>query len=254
MENLTQNKRKWYELDSAILHVLAMLFMLCDHTWSTLLPNQQWLTCIGRLAFPIFAFMLVEGYFHTHDLKKYMCRMLISALISEIPFNLMYNGTIIYPFHQNVMWTFLIALSGMWLLDKVKQKKKLWIVIPLSALIVIAYVLLGFVTFVDYYGTGIMMVFTFYFFRNRKWWCYLGQFAVMYWLNVEILGGYYYPVKLFGHEFELIQQGIALLSLIPIWLYQGRQGHHSKAFKYFCYAFYPTHMLILYLIGFIMSR
>ncbi len=245
-------KRRWWETDSAILHILAMVLMLSDHTWSTLLPGQAWLTCIGRIAFPIFAFMTVEGYFHTHNFKKYMKRMLICALVSEIPFNLMYNGTIIYPYHQNVIWTFMIALLGMKLMDELKTKGKLWLTIIGDTFIVLICAVLGFATFVDYYGTGILMVFTFYFFHERKWWCYLGQFLAMYYLNVEVLGGFYYDITIAGIHFELVQQALALLSFIPIWLYQGKQGYHTKAFQYFCYAFYPAHMLVLYLLGHIL--
>ena len=97
-------------------------------------------------------------------------------------------------------------------------------------------------------GAGVLTVFAFYFFRERKWWCLLGQLAALYWLNVVVLGGQMYPVTLFGREIELCEQGLALLALVPIWLYRGRQGHHSKAFQYACYAFYPVHILILGLI------
>ena len=62
--------RKPITLSAASLRVLAMVLMLCDHTWALLLPEEQWLTCIGRLAFPIFAFLLAEGFFHTHSLKR----------------------------------------------------------------------------------------------------------------------------------------------------------------------------------------
>ena len=73
---------KNFEHTAAVLHIIAMTLMLMDHLWATLLPAQDWLTCIGRIAFPVFAFMTVEGYFHTHNLKKYMLRLLLFALIS----------------------------------------------------------------------------------------------------------------------------------------------------------------------------
>ncbi len=87
----------------------------------------------------------------------------------------------------------------------------------------------------------------FYIFRGRKWCCLLGQVLTLYWINVVLLGGLMYPIRLFGMEFELCQQGLALLALVPIWLYRGRQGCHSKPFQYACYAFYPVHMLLLVL-------
>ena len=101
-----------------------MLFMLMDHLWATLLPAQDWLTCVGRVAFPIFAFMAVEGYFHTHSFKKYAQRLLVFALLSEIPFDLMYGGTWFYPVHQNVIWTFILGLLGIHIMETVRKKKK----------------------------------------------------------------------------------------------------------------------------------
>lgn len=244
-------KKSFFNISSATLHIIAMLFMLLDHMWATITPGIDWMTCVGRMAFPIFAFMIVEGYFHTHSLKKYMIRMFAFAAISEVPFDYMYEGNPFYPYHQNVMWTFLIALAGIWAMEAIKKKGKLWLTILVSAIVILIGFLLGFLFMVDYYGTGILMVFTFYLFRGRKWWNYLGQFAVMYYLNVELLGGYYYPITLFGHEFELIQQGMALFAFVPIWLYQGRQGYHAKWFQYFCYGFYPLHITVLLLLSLI---
>ncbi len=236
---------KNFELTAAVLHIIAMTLMLMDHLWATLLPAREWLTCAGRVAFPIFAFMAVEGYFHTRSFKKYILRMLLFAVLSEIPFDLMYGGTWFYPVHQNVLWTFLLGLLGVWLMEQVRKKGKIWMYLLVCVLVVPAGLVLGTLCMVDYYGVGVLTVFVFYFLHGRKWWCFLGQLAALYWLNVELLGGLMYPVQLFGMEFELCQQGLALLALLPIWLYRGRQGYHSKPFQYLCYAFYPVHMLLL---------
>ncbi len=237
-----------FDISAAVLHILAMVLMLMDHLWATLLPAQDWLTCAGRVAFPIFAFMSVEGYFHTHNFKKYAQRMLLFAVLSEIPFDLMYGGTWFYPVHQNVIWTLLMGLLGIHLMETVRKKQKLWVYVLVSAGVVAAGGILGTLCMVDYYGVGVLTVFIFYFFRGRKWWCLLGQLLTLYWVNVQMLGGLMYPIQLFGMEFELCQQGLALLALLPIWLYRGRQGYHSKPFQYACYAFYPVHMLILVLV------
>ena len=235
MQNTNDTTPKHFDLSAAALHILAMLFMLMDHMWATVFPAQDWLTCVGRVAFPIFAFMAVEGYFHTHSFKKYALRMLLFAVLSEIPFDFMYGGTWFYPVHQNVIWTLLMGLLGIHFMETVRKKQKPWLFALVAMLTVLLGGVLGTLGMVDYYGVGVLTVFVFYFFRGRKWWCLLGQAAALYWLNVELL----------GLDFELCQQGLALLALIPIWLYRGRQGYHSKPFQYVCYAFYPVHMLLL---------
>ena len=88
----------------------------------------------------------------------------------------------------------------------------------------------------------------FLFFRKKTWISFAAQLVGLYSLNVVMLGNLYYPVTILGHHFEIAQQSFALLALIPIWLYHGEQGYHSKWFKYFCYAFYPVHLLILVVI------
>ena len=111
-----------FQISSAGLHILAMAFMLCDHMWAMLFPAQEWLTCAGRIAFPIFAFLLAEGCRRTSDRRRYFLRLLVWAVLSEIPFNLMYGGSIFYPFHQNVLWTFLISLALISLIDQCRAK------------------------------------------------------------------------------------------------------------------------------------
>ena len=240
--------KKQFDLSAAALHILAMAFMLLDHLWATLFLSQEWMTCVGRLAFPIFAFMAVEGYFHTHSFKKYAQRMLIFAVLSEIPFDLMYGGTWFYPVHQNVIWTLLIGLLGIRAMEAVREKGKTWLYLLTCVAVTVLGFALGTLGMVDYYGMGVLTVFVFYFLHGREWWKLLGQIAALYWINVSLIGGQIFPIELFGLEFEVCEQGLALLSLVPIWLYCGRQGHHSKVFQYACYAFYPVHMLILGLI------
>lgn len=176
-----------------------------------------------------------------------MGRLLLFAILSEIPFNLFYAGSLIYPFHQNVLWTFVIGLSAIILIEKAKTLETQWLSYLVSAWIVSAGFLLATVTIVDYYGAGIMTILAFYFFHGEKWQSRIGQLVCLLIINIRFLGGYYYEIPIAGYKIEIVQQGFALFSLIPIWLYNGRQGHHSKIFQYICYAFYPVHMLLIYL-------
>ena len=223
---------------------MAMAFMLCDHMWGISLVNHDVFTCIGRLAFPIYAFLLVEGYFHSRNLKKYVTRLFLFAVLSEIPFNLVMGSRLFYPIHQNTLWSFLISFCLIHWNEKAKAQ-------PIWQRLLVGLVTLGIaciggiVTFVDYYHAGIFMVLVFYFLRGKKWWNYLGQLLCMWFINVEILQGFGYEINLLGKTFFIARQGFAILSLVPIWLYRGRQGYHSKALQYFYYAFYPLHLLIL---------
>ncbi len=239
--------RQKVNLTSEALHTLAMALMLCDHLWATLFPAAEWLTCLGRLAFPIFAFMTAEGYTRTRDVRRYMLRMLIAALLSEIPFNLMVSGGVFYLYHQNVLWTFLLALALLYLIDKTRERFKGAALVAVHALLVLLGFVLGYAAMLDYFGAGVLTVLVFRFFPCRGMKNFLCQLACMYVLNVSLLGGYCYEIGLFGQTLELPQQGLALLSLIPIWLYSGRRGSGGRGFQYFCYAFYPAHMLLLFL-------
>jgi len=242
-------KRFKIELSSFALHILAMALMLCDHIWGTLVTDgHQWLTAVGRLTFPIYAFLIAEGYFRTRSVKKYAKRLLIFALISEIPFNLMTGGAVFNITHQNVLFTLLLGLLLIHLNEKGKEKK-LWARILIGVGTTALGLMAGYILMLDYYGVGVVTVLVFYFLRKRAWWSCILQVALLWFLNTQMLGGLGTNVTLFGHEFFIVYQGLALFSLIPIWMYRGKKGHSSKAFKYFCYAFYPAHMLVLYLIN-----
>ena len=238
------NEKRLLETTSASLHIMAMAFMLCDHLWSVI-PGNDWLTCIGRVAYPLFAFMIVEGYFHTKNLKKYVSRLAVFALISEIPFNLMYGSSWSYIVHQNVLITFLISIGLIHINEKARIKGKLWRRIAVAIVSLAAGYILGIVTFCDYNYAGIFTILVFYFFRGRKWYHFAGQLICLFWINVEMLGGFAYEIPIGDDTFYFTRQALALLALVPIWLYRGRQGHHSKPFQYFCYSFYPAHMFII---------
>ena len=242
-----ENKSK-FETTSFSLHIMAMVFMLCDHLWGTIVPGNDWLTCIGRLSFPIFAFLIVEGYFHTGNLKKYVLRLLIFAVLSEIPFNLAMGSRLFYPVHQNVLWSFLISIA---LLHWNEKTKRTWAKIAVGIASVAVGAVAGLLTMVDFYHAGIVTVLVFYFFRQRKWWSFAGQLICLWYINCEMLGGFGYEISFLGSTHFIARQGLALLALVPIWLYRGKQGYHSTAFRWACYAFYPTHLLILGILKFL---
>lgn len=255
-----------------ILQVLAMIFMVCDHAGATILPSVPWLGWIGRLAFPIFAFFLVEGYFKTSNYKAYLKRMFLFAAITEIPFNYMAGMSFIYPFHQNVMWTFFIALLYLKVLDKIlnlrgKQGSNLAVKalgtfgkLCLAGALTIFVYLLGFLTMVDYHGYSMLMVLVFYVsqkfmdFLSKKEWTpaltnrlmvMIFQVVTMYHINVEMIMGEYRTFHIFGRDIDIVIQGFALLALPLIWLYNGNKGYSSKRWQMFCYAFYPLHIAFL---------
>ena len=239
--------RKWNGLSGFDLKLLAMLLMLCDHLWATIVSGNDWLTCVGRLAFPIFAFQIAEGWAHTSDRRNYRRRVLIWALISEIPFNLMAAGGLVYPFHQNVMFTFWLAMLFMGLMDRAEQKGRLAFGLSIVASILLGY-FVGFVLFVDYFGYGIVTVLVFYLARKIAY-SWLVQLLGIGYINLFLMKGLVYPISLFGMEWNFPQQGFALLALPLIWLYNGRAGTRSKAARLVGYAFYPVHMLILALLA-----
>jgi hypothetical protein len=154
------------------------------------------------------------------------------------------GSSISFPIHQNVLWSFLISVGLIHWNEKVKEKR-VWVRILVGAASVCIGYIVGIITFVDYYNAGIFMALIFYFFRGRKWWCCLCQFICLWYVNFEMLGGFSYEVDILGQTHFIERQGLALLALIPIWLYRGKQGYHSKTLQYIYYAFYPVHLLIL---------
>ena len=176
-------------LNALNLKLIAMALMLSDHIWYVFLQEQEifhWMTYIGRLAFPIFAFQIVEGFAYTHNFRKYVGRVFLFALVSEIPFNLAFYGTISYPEHQNVMFTFCIALLLLAVIERAREKSRTVFVLTAVACTVLGY-LVGYVLQVDYYGEGILMVMLFYLFRDMRF-GWVGQLAGLLFVNFGIYG------------------------------------------------------------------
>ena len=218
------NKTK-FGLTATHLRILALFLMLLDHLWATVVPGNNWMTYLGRMAFPIFAFQAAEGYHHTHDFKGYCKRLAIFALVSEIPFNLMIFSSPIFPFHQNVMLTLLLGL----LACRAWDQRKWWMV----ALLLLA----GVVTFPDYGVMGVLTVLMFHVLRDWKW-AQLLMLIAINWFGFE-------GQQLVFGTFKMPLQGFAILAFLPISLYNGEKGTGGKWLQYGSYIFYPLHMLIL---------
>lgn len=236
------------------LKILAMFFMLLDHAYMTVVTdyNYQWMTQVGRLAFPLFAFMIVEGYTHTKNQWKYIRTMAVFAIISEPAYNLMMSGDFFSPFNQNVMVNFLEALLFLKLIDKILSTKinvffKWILILAVCGLSII----IGTITFVDYFGLGVVTVLMFYIAKLMPNALLKASIQVLglYLINYEFSGG---NMLILPNGMEFPEQGLAMFSLIFIWLYNGKKtlkGKNDKVFKYFSYLFYPCHILILSLIS-----
>ena len=204
-------------LDSFQLKCIAIVSMALDHTGAVLYPSQIWLRCLGRIAFPIFCFLIVEGFFHTHDVRRYMGRLGVFALISKIPYDLAYRGVPLEYAHQNVFFTLLIGIGMMVLLERNRE----W---PVKAVILLLAMWLAVLIRSDYNFRGVLLIFVFYIFHESRW---LAVTAGAFW----------------NFLYQGVIQKYGLLSVFPLALYNGERG---RKMKYFFYIFYPAHLLLLY--------
>lgn len=249
---LTGTQLKW----------LAIIMMAIDHVGAVIvggfvffrgtvvnpdLEHVYWLMRnIGRLAFPIFCFLLVEGFFHTRSRKNYMIRLFLFALVSEFSFDLAFGDSYIDMEYQNVFFVLFIGFAVIWIMENLKGS-------PVrQTLVVLAGCALSEIIMCDYGLIGVVLIVIFYVFRQDKakrvvvgaLWLYFGtalHFAVE-------LGPW---IVLYGNKWEvasyLSDSGLTelpgVLAFVLIGMYNGEKG---KPFpKYFFYAFYPVHLLIL---------
>lgn len=224
-----------YGLSGSTLKLIACITMLIDHTgaavvWQLLsldsiravkatynryLAIYNLMRQIGRLAFPIFCFLIVEGYFHTHDVKKYMQRLFLFALISEVPFDLALKPSWFYPTKQNVYFTLLIGLFVIWEMDRFRFRPFMQFVILLCGMTFAR----GLMT--DYSYKGVLLIAILYIFHDdRLLQCFAGAIGIAW-------------------------ESTAPPAFILCYLYNGKRG---LRLKYFFYLFYPVHLTILGLI------
>ena len=230
--------------NAVALRCLALAFMLLDHLWASVVPGNDWMNYVGRLAFPIFAFQVAEGYFHTSSFKQYAKRLLLFGLLSEIPFNLFLSGSWVYPFHQNVMFTLLLGLLALRQMDKARQENtwKQWV---FSGLLLATFALTGEWALVDYGAKGVLTVVAFGMLRDFRG-ARLCQLAAMVLLHLVRFQGRQLPLEMGFGTLYFPVQGFAVLALLLIWLYNGEKGPRNRLIQYGSYGFYPVHFLILY--------
>lgn len=171
---------------------------------------------IGRLAFPIFCFLLVEGFLHTSNRSRYAFRLFVFALVSEFPFDWALFNTNVTWRYQNVYFTLLIGLLTIWGMEWIREHAASWQV-PLSILVIVIGCLLTWVLKTDYDYKGIILIVLLYIFRFQPLLRTLTGCVSLYW------------------------EAPACLAFIPITFYNGKRG---LRLKYVFYLFYPLHLLL----------
>ena len=148
-------------LNTFILKMIAIVSMLIDHIGYIFFPEVSVFRIIGRIAFPIFTYILAEGIYYTKDIKKYMLRLGIFALLSEIPYDLAFQGKVLEFSRQNVFFTLFLGVLMFYVMSNVKN-------IIMQYAVVIAAVMFSRFLHTDYSSIGILMIFIFSVFRQRK--------------------------------------------------------------------------------------
>lgn len=211
-------------MNSFTLKLIASITMVIDHVGMAFFPELTWLRIIGRAAFPIYCFLLVVGYFHTRDIKKYLLRLLIFGALSEIQYDLVRYDTFFTFRGQNVYFTLTLGLLAVFLVDKI-VKTRFKILAPIPAIIIMA-ICESLHCDYGYRGIGIILCFYIWFALPRLF-TRLLLLLPLYFFNY---GGI---------------QPYAMVAVIPLYFYNGRKGPDAK---YAFYGVYPVHLLLLAII------
>ncbi len=223
-------------MTSFIIKIIACITMVLDHIKYAIPQTDCFITeYLGRLSYPLFAFLVVEGYVHTSDLKKYYKRLLIFAIISQIPFMLF--RTLVGQWKMlNIMFTLLLGLLCITVYDKIKKE---YISFPIC----IVLILLGEFLNVDYGWFGVAIIFILYVFKEKN------ILKLIAYTILIIIYFYFIGIKVINNTVVMLFISM-LLPIIIILAYNGKQG---KKMKYFFYWFYPIHMIILYALSFMQN-
>ena len=241
-------------MTSFALKIIAIISMFCDHFGDAFIGHFSFLNSIGRIAFPIFAFQISEGFTHTKNMKKYFLRLGIFALVSQIPFSLFVHkflGSSL--FSLNVFFTLFLGLLSMYLYNYIiklfnntdengnqfiTKFKTLHLDKILSIVIVLLLAYVAEILNTDYGFWGVIVIFVFYLFRDNK-------LAMA--LSFVTLCIIKYGIRVITGSADIVNILLGIftaLAILFISLYNGKQG---KKIKYLLYFFYPIHLLLLYL-------
>ena len=241
-------------MSSFVLKVIAIITMFCDHFGDAFIGHTSFLNLIGRIAFPIFAFQITEGYIHTKSLKKYMTRLGIFAIISQIPF-ILFIRKFINPtsISLNVFFTLFLGLLSIFLYDYIVKlfekntniniiikknfSKYIDKIIGVILVLLIAYI--AEILNTDYGFWGVIIIFIFFVLKKHK---------ILLTISYIILCILKYAVQIIGSGYNLIYIGMMLFTMIPIIFIISYNGKQGKKIKYFLYLFYPLHLILLYFI------
>ncbi len=224
---------KYLKLNSFDLKIIAMITMLIDHMGLIFFPQYGIFRYIGRLAFPIFCFLLVEGFHHTSNVKKYLGRLLLFAVISEYPFDLMVCAPGQFMEAQNIFFTLFLGLSAISIMHYFDEKYPMdyFLKTLVNVLVAITFSSIAVFLKTDYDVLGVFYIVIFYLYRGKH---------LFIFLCIEIISIYFYS-GIYEHWY-MNKQAFAGLAVILTALYNGERG---PKVKYLFYVFYPLHILAL---------
>lgn len=229
-------------MSSFLLKIIACFTMLLCHIPFVYPQYSVPLMYIGKISFPLYAFLISEGYVHTRNFSKYLTRLIVFGVISQIPAYLLFVGKSFNGLYLNIFFTLALGLLGIRIYDKIKSK---YISIPLIILLAVIAELLKF----DYGAFGVLMIVCFYVFKKNKLNMVLSQMFLMFILYMKKMS--YYTFSLFNLQYILFQLLFSVISLAIILTYNGKKGKSSGKIKLMFYFFYPVHLIILDLLKFL---